>query len=143
MRVLVVAGLIQRELPGMGPHVLLSQRRADQSFPLLWELPGGKVEPGEAPTTALERELSEELAVQAKAGPIAEVLFERCDGFDLLLLVYWCSLAEGAGGTPSAAQVAAIRWVPLAELDTVETLPADRRLFERLARGRLTMPPLE
>ena len=43
-------------------RVFLTQRREDQSYPMLLETPGGKVEPGEDPRMALKRELSEELA---------------------------------------------------------------------------------
>jgi 8-oxo-dGTP pyrophosphatase MutT (NUDIX family) len=49
-RKLVVAALIRR--PGL---VLVSRRRADQPMPLLWEFPGGKVEPGEDPVVARAR----------------------------------------------------------------------------------------
>ena len=46
-------------------RVLMSRRRADQAMPLLWEFPGGKVEPGEAPEAALAREVREELGLRA------------------------------------------------------------------------------
>ena len=54
----VVAGLIVRE-----GGVLVCQRSATSKFPLKWEFPGGKIEAGESPTEALERELREELAI--------------------------------------------------------------------------------
>jgi 8-oxo-dGTP diphosphatase len=55
----VVAGLIARD-----GRVLICQRSAAAKFPLKWEFPGGKVEPGEDPVEALRRELREELAIE-------------------------------------------------------------------------------
>ncbi len=57
----VVAGLIVRE-----GRVLICQRSATSKFPLKWEFPGGKIESGESPTAALERELREELAIDVQ-----------------------------------------------------------------------------
>lgn len=55
----VVAGLLVRD-----SCVLICQRSATAKFPLKWEFPGGKVEPGEGSEAALRRELSEELAIE-------------------------------------------------------------------------------
>src|SRR5947208_7229928 len=110
-RKLVVAGLIVRD--GL---VLITQRRADQALPLLWEFPGGKVEPGEAPVAALARELREELGCEARVGAIEEVVFHAYADFDLYMLVYRCTLAAA----PRAVEVADVRWVPPAELGRFE-----------------------
>ncbi len=59
----VVAALIQSE-----GKLLVCQRRRGSKFELLWEFPGGKVEPGETLEYALERELREELGVAARIG---------------------------------------------------------------------------
>ncbi|HEX6835146.1 MAG TPA: NUDIX domain-containing protein, partial [Polyangia bacterium] len=83
VRKLVVAALVRA---GDG-RVLLTQRRADQPMPLLWELPGGKVEPGEAPVDALAREIREELGCAARVGQIDEVVFHAYAEFDLYMLV--------------------------------------------------------
>ena len=57
----VVAAILER-----GGHVLIGRRKPEQSHPLKWEFPGGKVEPGETPEQALARELEEELGLRAR-----------------------------------------------------------------------------
>ena len=124
-RKLVVAALCRDE----SGRILLTQRRADQPMGLLWEFPGGKVEPGEAPVAALEREIREELGCDARVGRIDDVVFHAYAEFDLYMLVYACTLA----GAPRAVEVADVRWVPPAELGGYEVLPADVALVRRLA----------
>jgi 8-oxo-dGTP diphosphatase len=125
-RKLVVAALVRDE----DGRVLLTRRRADQPMPLLWELPGGKVEEGEAPVEALARELREELGCDATVGRIDDVVFHRYPAFDLVMLVYACRL----DGTPRAVEVAACAWVAPRDLARYDVLPADLPLMERLAR---------
>ena len=127
-RKLVVAGLIVAD----DRRVLITQRRADQALPLQWELPGGKVEPGEAPIAALARELREELGVRVAVGRIWDVLFHAYPAFDLVMLVYACRLERGE--VPHAIEVADLAWVATDELPGAwDILPADRPLVERLA----------
>lgn len=128
-RKLVVAGMIIRD-----GRVLISQRRADQSLPLQWEFPGGKVEPGEAPIDALARELREELGVEVSVGRVWDVLFHAYPTFDLVMLVYSCTLVSGE---PRAVEVADVAWAAPGELARWDILPADRPLVERLEREGL------
>jgi 8-oxo-dGTP diphosphatase len=123
-RKLVVAGLIIGE-----GRVLITQRRADQSLPLQWEFPGGKVEPGEAPVAALVRELREEIGVEVAVGRIWDVLFHAYPAFDLVMLVYACRIVEG---DPRTVEVADLRWALPGELPAWDILPADRPLVDRL-----------
>jgi len=125
-RKLVVAGLIV----GSDRRILITQRRADQALPLQWEFPGGKVEPGEAPVAALERELREEIGVAATVGRIWDVLFYAYPAFDLVMLVYACRLAPGE--VPRALEVADLAWVAPGDLPRWDILPADRPLVSRL-----------
>jgi 8-oxo-dGTP diphosphatase len=124
----VVAALIRQE-----GRILLSQRRPDQSLPLCWEFPGGKVEPGEAPEAALVREIGEELGCQVAVGGIFEVVFHPYEAFDLYMLVYECAITAGL---PVARQVAAVGWFTPAEIPQLELPPADYPLARRLAGVR-------
>lgn len=124
-RKLVAAGLIV----GDDGRVLIAQRRADQALPLQWEFPGGKVEPGEAPTAALARELREELGITVAVGRIWDVLFHAYPDFDLVMLVYACRIT---GGSPRAVEVADLAWACVRDLARWDILPADRPLVERL-----------
>jgi 8-oxo-dGTP diphosphatase len=126
-RKLVVAALIRRD-----GAVLVSRRRADQSMPLLWEFPGGKVEPGEDPRLALAREVREELGCGVTVGRIHEVVFHAYPDFDLYMLVYPCQIVEG---TPRAVEVAEVAWVEAAKLPELDLLPADYPLARELAAG--------
>jgi 8-oxo-dGTP diphosphatase len=124
-RKLVVAALVRE-----GGRVLMSRRRADQPMPLLWEFPGGKVEPGEDPVVALAREVREELGCEVRVGRIHEVVFHAYEAFDLVMLVYACEIVDGAA---RAVQVAEIAWVEAARLPEMELLPADYPLARALA----------
>jgi 8-oxo-dGTP diphosphatase len=128
-RKLVVAALITRGA-GRAGEVLISQRREDQALPLYWEFPGGKIEPGEAPTAALEREIQEELGVAVAVGKIWDVLFHAYPEYDVYMLVYHCRLAAGA--EPRAVEVKDLAWVPMAKLGGYSILPADEPLVRRL-----------
>ena len=125
-RKVVVAALVIRESDG---HVLLSLRGPRQSMPGLWELPGGKIEPGESPEQALIREVHEELDVAITVDGIYDVVSFGYPTFELLMLVYRCQLL----GSPRAKEVAEVRFIPRHELLSRPVLPADIPLLTKLA----------
>ena len=63
----VVAGILEQDR-----RILICKRRSDQTHPLKWEFPGGKMEPGETPQQALIRELREELGIECE--PALEIM---------------------------------------------------------------------
>jgi 8-oxo-dGTP diphosphatase len=133
-RKLVVAALIV----GDDGKLLISQRREDQALPLFWEFPGGKIEPGEAPQAALEREIREELGCTVNVGRIWDVLFHAYPEYDVYMLVYACRIVEGEA---RAVEVKDLAWVVPAQLTGYNVLPADAPLCQRLAREGVPSDP--
>jgi 8-oxo-dGTP diphosphatase len=114
--VIVVAGAMIA-----GGTLLVAQRDRPPELAGLWELPGGKVAPGETDVEALTRELFEELGVEVAVG-------ERV-GDDVALsetMTLRAYLVTCTAGTPRADDHRALRWVTVAELDGLAWVPADR-----------------
>jgi 8-oxo-dGTP diphosphatase len=124
-RLLVVAALVEQD-----GRILMSRRRPDQSLPGCWEFPGGKIEAGESPVQALEREILEEIGCRIEVGRIFEVVFFAYPAFDLIMLVYRCQIVDGMPGARSVAEVA---WFEPAALPALPLPPADYPLARRLA----------
>jgi 8-oxo-dGTP diphosphatase len=80
----VVAGILFR-----GDAILVCQRRPDQPHPLKWEFPGGKVEPGESPSQALQRELQEELGIDSDPGTEISRYEFSYPGKNLIQLIFF------------------------------------------------------
>ncbi|MFD7656039.1 NUDIX domain-containing protein [Actinosynnema sp. NPDC059797] len=122
-RVVVGAAIIRDGL-------LLAQQRAyPPDAAGRWELPGGRVEPGETDEAALIRECREELDITITPGPALEPDVPLRP--DLLLRAYTANLDTG---TPTPADHQAVRWITPTELPTLDWLPADRALLPSLSR---------
>lgn len=126
----VVAGLIVR-----GSEMLICQRTKHQPMPLQWEFPGGKIEPGEEPQAALERELEEELGIHATIGPeVATIAHTYRNGNGVELHFFLIELFEGDIENRIFKDV---RWVQRETLPQFDFLEADKTLVEEIAAGKI------
>ena len=121
---LVVAGALARD-----GRLLLTRRPDGDPLEGFWELPGGKVEPGETPETALGREWREELGVGVEAPEPFTFVSGAPNGRHVTLLVY---RVPSLDGEPSPLGVAEVRWATPEEAGRLRLLPADRPVVERL-----------
>jgi 8-oxo-dGTP diphosphatase len=112
-------------------RILLARRPAGKSMAGLWEFPGGKVESGEKPETALIRELKEELDIDVTESCLAPLTFasHAYEDFHLLMPLYVCRRWKGLV-TPREGQE--LKWVVARNLRDYAMPPADFPLIPHL-----------
>lgn len=111
-------------------RVLITQRAAHDAMGNKWEFPGGKIEAGETPQACLQRELREELGIEAEVHDLFAVNRHRYPHFSIELLVYTVTVASGRM-TLHAHQDA--HWVPIEELAAFDVCDADKPIVHKLA----------
>jgi len=102
---------------------------------LLWEFPGGKLEPGESSEQALARELDEELGIRAVIGPAVTRIRHNYRHGGAVDLQFF-AVHEFAGEIKNQIYQQ-VRWVRLEDLPGYDFLAADRNLIRDLAAGKL------
>lgn len=128
----VVAAVIQRA----DRRLLIGERRKNDTSPLKWEFPGGKIEDGETAEAALGRELREELgATLLKSVEIARVTHRYADAADQLEIRFYA--AEIGDEQPFPKTFEQIAWVLPKDLASYDFLAANGRLVADLATGRI------
>jgi 8-oxo-dGTP diphosphatase len=112
-------------------RVLISQRPEGKAMAGKWEFPGGKVEPGERPETALIRELKEELGIDVTAACLAPLTFAShgYPSFHLLMPLYVCRRWKGEIRAGEGQKIA---WVRPKGLRAYPMPPADVPLVAHL-----------
>lgn len=119
----VVAAIICK-----GEYIFATQRGYGD-FKDGWEFPGGKMEPGESPEEALVREIQEELSTTISVDKFLCTVEYDYPKFHLTMHCYLCSLQTEA---LHLNEHEAARWLTKDELDSVDWLPADRVVVEKL-----------
>jgi 8-oxo-dGTP diphosphatase len=117
-------------------RILIGQRRRDDTSPLKWEFPGGKIEQGETPEAALARELEEELnATLEKCVEMGRVRHKYATmSEELEIRFYAASIKEGEI-TPNEFEQ--IVWALPKELGNYDFLAANSQLIAQIATGRI------
>ena len=132
----VVAALIECE-----GKILVCQRRRGDTFELLWEFPGGKRKLGEKLEVALARELREELGVESRVGREVYRTRHRYRGMAQgIELVFFAAQVES--GKVRNRVFERIAWREPKTLRAADFLPADKKLVEKLAKGKVPLQKL-
>ncbi len=107
---------------------LLTQRRPEATMPLLWEFPGGRVEPGESDADALRRELLEEMGIRVEVGAQKMAVQHAYERYTLDFVVYRATTTD----EPQRLRVHDARWVAPEDFDQYEFPSADQKTVDAL-----------
>lgn len=123
----VVAALIQRD------GAYMATQRGYGEFEGMWEFPGGKIEPNESLEAALKREIQEELGIDISVEKFICTTNYDYPSFHLTMHCYLCSIENGE---IELREHKSARWLTTELLDSVEWLPADKDVIEKLTQTK-------
>ena len=127
MRVIeVVAAILQRD------GAYLATQRGYGEFEGMWEFPGGKIEHDESPEDALKREIQEELGIDITIDKFLCTTEYDYPSFHLTMHCYLCDIKAGE---IELREHKSARWLTTELLDSVEWLPADKGIVEKIMCG--------
>mgnify|MGYP000940270274 FL=1 len=115
-----------------GEKIIFATQRGYGEFKDGWEFPGGKVEPGETPQEALKREIMEELETEIKVGDLIETIEYDYPTFHLSMDCFWAEIVKG---DLVLREHEAAKWLTKEQLGSVDWLPADLGLVEKVRVG--------
>ena len=119
----VVAAIIIKD------QKIFATQRGYGEFKNGWEFPGGKIESGESPEHALEREIREELDAKIRVGELFDTIEYDYPNFHLSMKCFLCSLISDQ---LTLREHEAAKWLTKENLSSVEWLPADITIIDKL-----------
>src|SRR5271156_3165868 len=127
----VVAALIEAN-----GKILVCQRRLGDTFALMWEFPGGKLQAGETAAEGLARELLEELGVEARVGDeVFRTRHRYAEMREEIELIFFAATVDAAAVRNIVFE--RMEWRTVDTLSELNFLPADREFVEKLARREI------
>lgn len=129
----VVGAVIKAENEKEQPVIFATQRGYGE-LKGGWEFPGGKIEEGETPQKALKREIMEELDTEIAVGKLIDTIEYDYPTFHLSMDCFWCEIIKG---DLVLKEHEAAKWLGKDELDSVEWLPADVKLIEKIKNNMI------
>lgn len=129
MKTIRVAAAVIKATNEKGDPMIFATQRGYGDFKGGWEFPGGKIEEGETPQEALVREIREELETEIAVGELIDTIEYDYPTFHLSMDCFW---AEIVSGELVLKEHEAAKWLTRDELNSVEWLPADVGLIEKV-----------
>lgn len=129
MKTIRVVAAIIKAINKDGEPIIFATQRGYGEFKGGWEFPGGKIEEGETPQEALVREIKEELETEITVGDLIDTIEYDYPTFHLSMDCFW---AEIVSGNLVLTEHEAAKWLTKDELNSVEWLPADVTLIEKV-----------
>ena len=132
MKTIRVVAAVVKALNEQGETIIFATQRGYGEFKGGWEFPGGKIEAGETPQQALIREIQEELDPKIAVGDLIDTIEYDYPTFHLSMDCFWCEVVSGDLVLKEHEDA---KWLTREELDSVEWLPADVTLVEKIRRS--------
>ena len=129
MKTIRVVPAIIKAVNDNGEPIVFATQRGYGDLRGGWEFPGGKIEEGETPREALKREIMEELETEITVGELIDTIEYDYPTFHLSMDCFW---AEIVSGDLVLIEHKAAKWLTKDELDSVDWLPADITLIDKI-----------
>jgi 8-oxo-dGTP diphosphatase len=132
MKTIRVVAAVIKAVNKDGTPIIFATQRGYGDFKGGWEFPGGKIEEGETPQQALVREIKEELETEIAVGSLIDTIEYDYPTFHLSMDCFWCEIVSGE---LVLKEHDAAKWLTKDELDSVEWLPADIAVVDKVRVG--------
>ena len=128
-QVIVSGAVILRTNPQTNKKEIFATQRGYGDYKDGWEIPGGKLEPGETPEACIVREIREELVTEIKAEKILGVVDYDYPNFHLTMHCILCTIVSG---DLKLLEHEAAKWLTKETLQSVDWLPADQLILDKI-----------